>query len=74
VEAENAEFIKYWVPELKDFPPKYIYEPHLAPVKIQADSNCIIGKDYPNPIVERKESAKQNLARFKNSLSRLKSL
>ena len=74
VEAENAEFIKYWVPELKDFPPKYIYEPHLAPEKIQANSNCTIGKDYPNPIVERKQSAKENLARFKNSLARLKSL
>jgi cryptochrome len=74
VEAENAEFIKYWVPELKDFPPKYIYEPHLAPENVQANSNCTIGKDYPNPIVERKQSAKENLARFKNSLARLKSL
>ena len=73
VEAETADFIKYWVPELKDFPPKYIYEPHLAPEKIQVASNCMIGKDYPDPIVDRKQSAKDNLARFKNSLSRLKS-
>ena len=73
VEATTAEFIKFWVPELKDFPPKYIYEPHLAPQSIQADSNCIIGKDYPIPILDRKESAKENLAKFKDSLSRLKS-
>jgi len=73
VEAISAEFIKYWIPELKDFPPKYIYEPHLAPESIQANANCMIGEDYPSPMVERKESAKENLAKFKNSLSRLKS-
>ena len=72
VEAETAEFIKYWIPELKDFPPKYIFEPHLASEKVQTNSNCIIGKDYPWPIVERKESAKENLATFKNNLARLK--
>jgi hypothetical protein len=33
----------------------------------------MIGEDYPSPMVERKESAKENLAKFKNSLSRLKS-
>ncbi len=73
VETKTAEFIKYWVPELKDFPPKYILEPHLAPPSVQSDSNCMIGQDYPNPIVNRKESAKQNLAKFKNSLAQRKS-
>jgi deoxyribodipyrimidine photolyase len=73
VEAETAEFIKFWVPELKKFPPKHIYEPHLAPLSIQSDSDCIIGTDYPNPIVDRKECAKKNLAKFKNSLARLRS-
>ncbi len=69
VETKTAEFIKHWVPELKDYPPKYIFEPHLAPQSIQLEANCLIGQDYPNPIVDRKESAKQNLAKFKHSLS-----
>jgi cryptochrome len=73
VESKTAEFIKHWVPELKNFPTKYIYEPHLAPSSIQSDSNCIIGQDYPNPMVDRKESAKQNLTKFKSSLARNKS-
>ena len=72
VEAQTAEFIKFWVPELKDFPPKHIYEPHLAPDTVQTGSNCVIGRDYPSPILDRKESAKQNLAKFKSSLARLK--
>lgn len=72
VEAKNAEFIRYWVPELKDFPSKYIFEPHLAPLPIQESASCVIGKDYPEPMVDRKVVAKENLAKFKESLAKLK--
>ncbi len=71
VDAKTGQFIKHWVPELKDFPVQHIYEPHLTSEKIQQDANCIIGRDYPFPIVNRKESAKENLAHFKASLSKL---
>jgi cryptochrome len=70
VDAKTATFIKYWVPELKNFPVKYIYEPQLAPQQMQRDADCIIGQDYPLPIVNRKDAAKENLAKFKSSLSR----
>ncbi len=69
VETKTAQFIKFWVPELKDLPPKYVYEPHLAPASVQADSKCVIGRDYPNPMVDRKQSAKENLIKFKESLN-----
>ena len=72
VEAKNAEFVRYWVPELKDYPSKYIFEPHLAPTPIQENARCIIGKDYPEPMVDRKVVAKENLAKFKASLATLK--
>ena len=72
VEAKDAEFVRYWVPELKDYPSKYIFEPHLAPTPIQENARCIIGKDYPEPMVDRKVVAKENLAKFKASLARLK--
>ena len=71
VEAKKAEFIRYWVPELGNFPSKYIFEPHLAPLPIQESVGCIIGKDYPKPMVDRKLAAKENLAKFKESLSNL---
>ncbi len=70
-EVNDAEFIRYWVPELKDFPSKYIFEPHLAPLPIQESANCVIGKDYPEPMVDRKLVAKENLAKFKESLANL---
>ena len=71
-ETKNAEFIRHWVPELSEFPSKYIFEPHLAPLHIQESAGCLIGKDYPNPIIDRKESRKKNLESFKLSLEKLR--
>ena len=68
--TKTAEFIKFWVPELKNFTAQYIYEPHLAPDSVQTSCNCLIGVDYPSPIVDRKTSAKENLAKFKASLGK----
>ena len=70
VETENADFIRHWVPELSKYPSKFIFEPHLAPLSVQESADCIIGEDYPKPIVDRKESRKQNLERFKQSLAK----
>ena len=74
VEAKNAEFVRYWVPELKDYPSKYIFEPHLAPIPIQENARCIIGKDYPEPMVDRKVVAKKKLAKFKASAAKLRAI
>tara|TARA_Y100000814_G_scaffold246043_1_gene191328 strand:- start:1875 stop:2462 length:588 start_codon:yes stop_codon:yes gene_type:complete len=72
VETETANFIRHWVPELSEFPSKYIYEPHLAPLSVQQSAGCIIGNDYPNPIVDRIETRRVNLERFKQNLTALR--
>ena len=71
VETRDAAFIRHWVPELSTFPSRYIFEPHLAPIEIQRSSKCIIGEDYPEPIVDRNEARKRNMALFKESLENL---
>ena len=71
VEAKEASFIRHWVPELASFPSRYIFEPHLAPEHVQEEAGCVIGTDYPSPIVDRKESRRVNLDLFKESLSRI---
>jgi len=50
---------------LKDFPKEYIYEPWTAPLTLQKKANCIIGVDYPKPIVDHKEVSKINMGRMK---------
>ena len=72
LKTETANFIRHWVPELSEFPSKYIYEPHLAPLSVQQSAGCIIGDDYPNPIVDRIETRRENLERFKQNLTALR--
>ena len=33
-------------------PDKYIYEPWMAPKEVQEKSKCVVGRDYPSPIVD----------------------
>jgi cryptochrome len=48
----NGDYIRKYLPQLAKFPTKYIYQPWNAPLSIQHSSGCLIGKDYPHPIVE----------------------
>lgn len=57
-------FRKY-LPLLKKFPEQYIYEPWKAPRSVQEQAGCIVGKDYPRPIVEHEVISKKNIQRMK---------
>lgn len=65
VQDPNGDFVRTFVPELANFPAKYIYEPWRAPIADQRRANCTIGQDYPKPIVDHKEVSKLNIANFK---------
>jgi deoxyribodipyrimidine photo-lyase len=54
----EGEFIKKWLPELKDVPPSLIHEPWKMNEMEQTFYNCRIGLDYPSPIVDLEESRK----------------
>lgn len=38
-----------------------------APLEVQKKAKCIIGKDYPEPIVDHKEIHKVNIDRMKEA-------
>jgi deoxyribodipyrimidine photo-lyase len=51
-------FIRKWIPELQNCPEEYIHEPWTMPPLEQQFVNFIIGRDYPEPIVDLKASAR----------------
>ncbi|CAJ1049005.1 cryptochrome circadian regulator 5 [Xyrichtys novacula] len=62
---KNGDYIKKYLPLLKKFPAAYIYEPWKAPRSVQEAAGCIVGKDYPRPIVEHEVISKKNIQRMK---------
>ena len=57
-------FIRKFVPELAGVPNKYLPEPHRMPLDMQIQVGCIIGKDYPQPIVDHRvayQSAREKI-------------
>ena len=59
-EEHDAEgvFIKKWLPELAEVPVNLLHEPWKMNEMEQQFYNCIIGKDYPAPIVDIDETRK----------------
>ena len=54
----EGEFIKKWVPELKEIPNKLVHEPWKLTYIDQKGLGIEIGKHYPNPIVDHYSSSK----------------
>jgi deoxyribodipyrimidine photo-lyase len=48
----HGDYVRRWIPELKDVPLKQLHEPWLMTAAQQTSSGCNIGQQYPQPIVE----------------------
>mmetsp|Transcript_28797 Transcript_28797/g.65075 ORF Transcript_28797/g.65075 Transcript_28797/m.65075 type:complete len:170 (-) Transcript_28797:65-574(-) len=73
VQDPEGKYIREFVPELANMPSKYIYAPWEAPLEVQKAAKCIVGKDYPKPIVDHRKASGENIARFKRALASSKS-
>lgn len=56
---EDAIFIKKWVPELAKLDTHFAHEPYLMTPLEQEFNNFHLGKDYPFPIVDIKQTRKK---------------
>ncbi len=62
----EGEYIKQYIPELRDMPIKYLYAPWEAPGEVLTTAGVSLEHDYPYPIVDLKESREKALAAFRS--------
>ncbi|GLD50586.1 cryptochrome-1-like protein, partial [Lates japonicus] len=67
----NGDFIRRYLPVLRGFPAKFIYDPWNAPESVQAAAKCIIGVHYPKPMVHHAEASRLNIERMKQIYQQL---
>ncbi|TCG04408.1 deoxyribodipyrimidine photolyase [Paraburkholderia steynii] len=57
-------FIKRFLPELEKVPVKWIHAPWLANPDDLKDWGVVLGKDYPQPVVDHAKARQETLARY----------
>ncbi|MEN0021509.1 MAG: FAD-binding domain-containing protein, partial [Planctomycetota bacterium] len=66
-------FIRRWVPELEGVEDEHLAEPHKMPGMTQHMAGCLVGDDYPEPIVNHARAyarAKERIFQAKAAASR----
>ncbi len=63
-------FVRAMLPALRSVPTKYVHAPWQMPPLVQREAGCIVGEDYPAPIVDRAETKARVLAAFSAALGR----
>jgi len=66
----DGAYVRQWIPELRDVPDSHIHEPWRMDIDTQRASNCMIGVDYPAPIVEHALRRVEAIDRYKDADAR----
>jgi deoxyribodipyrimidine photo-lyase len=61
----DGEYVRRWVPELRDVPIGKLAEPWTMTELDQGMAGCVIGEDYPHPIVDPKAERERALERYR---------
>lgn len=61
----QGEYTRQYVPELKNMPDKYLFNPWEAPDDVLQKAGVVLGKHYPKPIVDLKASRQRALEAYK---------
>jgi deoxyribodipyrimidine photo-lyase len=60
----DGDYVRRWVPELRDVPDERLAEPWTMSDREQEAAGCVIGRDYPAPIVEHADERRRAIERY----------
>lgn len=60
----EGSYVRRWVPELASVPDKFIHQPWIMPLREQELSRCLIGKDYPPPMIDHAWARERTLQAY----------
>ncbi len=60
----QAAYVRRFVPQLRELPLQYIFEPWKAPASVLRAAGIKLGHNYPSPIVDLKASRQRALAAY----------
>lgn len=61
----QGEYVRRYVPELRDVPDKYLAVPGDMSDSVQREAGCVIGEDYPAPMVDHAAARREALDRYR---------
>ncbi len=60
----QGDFVRSMLPELARVPTQFIHEPWIMPISLQRECGCVIGRDYPAPIVDHGKAREAAIQKF----------
>jgi deoxyribodipyrimidine photo-lyase len=64
----GGHFVRSMLPALRAVPDRYVHEPWTLPPLLQAEARCVIGRDYPAPLVDHAFARARALAVYGSAL------
>jgi deoxyribodipyrimidine photo-lyase len=61
----HGDYVRRWIPELARVPARYIHQPWQTPAAAQREAGCVVGRDYPAPIVDHRWARDRALAAYR---------
>ena len=60
----DGAYVRHWVPELRGVPLERLAEPWTMSDSEQRACRCVIGRDYPAPVVDHATERRRALERY----------
>jgi deoxyribodipyrimidine photo-lyase len=63
----QGHFVRRWLPALQAVPDRYVHAPWQMPDEVQAAAGCLVGRDYPLPIVDHAQARARALQAYRSA-------